>query len=418
MTGATATEPVPIQPADVLARADLVSPDEIWGRTSPGRLIRDSGVTIGRPLLYQVAEEDLPERIRKRSRTGEHRYVGMLIAFDLERLQADHAYADVKFTAELAGDRVIAVELEDDAAPPAGKLELVAPSRVSWLLRLADRTACVTMSGRHSPRFAWTYEAPRGGVLTRYNYAMNAVLEAPPETAEVAGVLSVRAEIMRTFLGYSHRHVANLRDAEPFAVPLFPNCPSQSTATRLCFAVDVERYTRHNNETAKRTQHRLVRVVERTLDHAQVDRTQTEVQEQGDGRLVILPTIDEPRVIPALADGLRRALREVNTDLGQGARVRLRAALDRGLVERAENGYVGNAVIYVHRVIEAKPTKDALAANPRSDFVLAVSDYLYQDVVSNGYHDLDPEMFWKVIAELPGKNFSQPAWLYVPSDKS
>jgi hypothetical protein len=46
--------------------------------------------------------------------------------------------------------------------------------------------------------------------------------------------------------------------------------------------------------------------------------------------------------------------------------------------------------------------------------VFAVSDALYQDVVSQGYGDLDADMFWKVTAELPSKNFSQPAWLYIP----
>ena len=415
MINTSVVEPAPIEPADVLANADLVSPDEMWGKAPRGRLIRDAGVTIGRPMLYPIDEGELPGRIRKRSRAGEHRYVGMLIAFDLEPLPADHAYADVRFTVRLAGDGVIAVDLEDDAAPSPDQVVQVAPSRVPWLARLAGRSACVTTSGLQTPRFAWTYAGSGDGPLVRYNYAMNAVLEASPETAEVAGTLSVRAGITRTIFGYSRRYVTDLRSAEPFAAPLTPpRRSSPSAATRLCLAMDVERYTRHNNEAAKRTQQRLVLVLERTLDHAKVDRAQIDVQPQGDGMLVILPAIDESHVIPALTDGLRLAVREVNTDLGQGARVRLRAALGRGLVEPAAGGYVGDAVIYVARIIDAKPTRDALAAHPRSDFVFAVSDHLFQDVVRHGYQDLDPEMFWKVTAELPGKNFSQPAWLYVP----
>jgi hypothetical protein len=179
--------------------------------------------------------------------------------------------------------------------------------------------------------------------------------------------------------------------------------------------MDVEKYSRRPNDVAERTQQRLVSVLERMLDHARVNGSQIDVQEAGDGMFIVLPAaIDESRVIPALVQGAGLALGEVNADLSPAARVRLRIALDRGLVKRGVNGFVGSTAVTVHRILDAAQTRAALDSNPRSDFVLAVSDHLFRDVVSHGYAGLQPDSFWPVTAEVAGKDFSAPAWLHVP----
>lgn len=91
--------------------------------------------------------------------------------------------------------------------------------------------------------------------------------------------------------------------------------------------------------------------------------------------MIFTTSVHETRVIPALVTGLRMALMEVNRELSQAARMRLRVALDRGQIKRARNGYVGNV-----------------------------------------YVDLSPGLFQRVDVEIPGKNFSGLAWLFVPQD--
>jgi hypothetical protein len=415
VTGTGTDSSSPIAPEDLLARVDLVSPDELWGLRR-GRPIRESSVRCGRPLLYPASEEDLPILIRRRSRAGGHRYYGMLLAFDLDRLPEDHCYTQVEFSVRLSDERIVAVGLEHDLAPPSMPLPRAAQSRSGWLDRLRQSGMLqVAVSGLQSPRFGWAYSDSAGGALEPCSYTMHAWLETPHETAEVAGTLRVEATISRTLFGYSARHAAESSNMVSFAEPLTGKYGvDEPGSVRLCAAVDVERYSRHPNERAERTQHRLVSVLERTLDHAQVNESQIEVQEQGDGRFIILPAaIDESKVIPAIVQGLLLALKEVNADLSQDARLRLRVALDRGLVKRGPNGYIGSTAINVHRLLDAAQTRKALSGHPSSDFALVVSDHLYRDVVSHGYGDLDPELFWKVSAEVSSKNFSEPAWLYV-----
>jgi len=247
---------------------------------------------------------------------------------------------------------------------------------------------------------------------------MHAWLEAPDDVAQLEGAMSVEADICRTMFGVTTGHVAETRKAVPFTQPLARAGEREEGWTvRLCMAVDVEKYSRHLAEGAERTQERLVTALERTLDHAQVNESQILVQDQGDGRFIVFPTsVDEATVIPALVTGLRSALAEVNQDLSQTARMRLRVALDRGQIKRGRNGFVGNVAIGVHRLVDAPQTRQALASHPRSDFVLAISDYLYQDVASHEYIDLDPNLFRRTEVEIPGKNFSGIAWLFVSAE--
>lgn len=408
-------EPAPIDPDDLLATADLVSEDELWSTPRSGRLIRDSGVSIGRPLLYPVTEEDLPDRVRKRSLAADRQYFGMLLAFDLEPLPADQSYAKARFAVRIFDDRVVAVGLEEDDVPAA---DLATRSRPGLLERFLGGGAPRAVPwGRQSPAFGWTYAGTPGNGLTRHNFAMNALLEAPAGVAEVAGAFDVQASIRRSVLGYASTHVSGVRGELRFTEPLASRGSrggAGDARTRLCLAVDMERYSRHRNDAAKRAQERLARVVEHALAQTGADRARTEVQEQGDGMLVLFPEVDESRVIPALADGFRGGLAEVNQDLREDSRVRLRCVLERGLVERADCGWVGAAVIYASRILDSQPAKEALTRYPRSDFVLAVSEALYMDVIAQGYGGLDPEQFWRAKAEIPQKNFSQSAWLYVP----
>ena len=415
MTANPDTEPAPIASEHLLADADLVSADMHWSTLGQGTSFRDGGVAIGRPLLYPITDEELPDRIRKRSLAAGHRYVGMLVAFDLKPPPADQAFAEATFTVRLSDDRLVAIGLVEEDAPGA----VAATRSRSYLLDriLGPAIPSASSWGRHSSRFGWTYTGTRASGLKRYNYAMNALLEVPAETSEVSGTLHASVRINRAIGSFSLTHRSAMRDELPFTEPIDPWLVASSPAgasTRLCLALDMERYTRHHNEAAKRAQRRFRQAVEHALGHAQVARGHAQVQEQGDGMLVIFPEVDESRVIPGLVDGLQRGLATVNTDLGNNSRVRVRCALARGLVERADCGYVGTSVTYVSRVIDSRLIRDALTDHPRSDYVFAVSDVLYQDVVSQGYGDLDADMFWKVTAELPSKNFSQPAWLYVP----
>ena len=403
---------------DLLAEVDLVSPDEMLG-SRRGLVIRDSGVRCGKPVVYPVGPDDLPSTLKRRAKTSASRYYGLLLAFDLLSLPDDYQYTRVTFSVLLTDERIIALELEHDPALSAAPVLKVSPVRTSWLDWLRRTTTLqAAVSGVLGPHFAWTYSDSDGEALRPRSYVMHAWLEVPDDATQLDGALSIEADISRTLFGYTAGHAAQTRKALSFTEPLAGQGEQEEEWTvRLCLAVDVEKYSRHLAEGAERTQERLVTALERALDFAQVNESQILVQDQGDGRFMIFPaSVDEAKVIPALVTGLRAALAEVNQDLSQAARMRLRVALDRGQIKRGRSGFVGNVAIAVHRLVDSPQTKQALASHPRSDFVLAISDYLYQDVASHEYTDLDPNLFRRTEVEIPGKNFSGIAWLYVQTE--
>lgn len=182
-------------------------------------------------------------------------------------------------------------------------------------------------------------------------------------------------------------------------------------AVRLCLAADVERYSRLRTPAAARTQARLVDVLAHARDHAGIDESTVDVQHAGDGQFAVLPPgLDESSVIPALIHGLASGLRDLNADLDEHARLRLRVALHRGHVGPAPAGWVGDAVIAVHRLLDAPALRQALRDHTEADFALIVPDVLYRDVVMH----LRLEAFSQVTVDLPEKNFTEHAWIHLP----
>jgi hypothetical protein len=185
---------------------------------------------------------------------------------------------------------------------------------------------------------------------------------------------------------------------------------------RLCVAYDVEHYSQRGTRREHATQQRLTDVLELAFGEAGLARGEYQIQEQGDGGLALLPTggtVDEPRLIVGLLDALRNALTELNEDLVEQAKVRLRVGLHEGVVHRAAHGYVGPAVIEVCRLRDAEPVRGALAASS-APMVVVVADGLYRDVLSQGYHGLPSTAFTP--ADIQVKSYQGKAWIYLPGE--
>jgi hypothetical protein len=182
---------------------------------------------------------------------------------------------------------------------------------------------------------------------------------------------------------------------------------------RLCLAADIERYGRFTNGEAARAQARFLTVLGQAQRRAGLTELDADAEHSGDGRFVVLPPgLDESVVIPNLVVGLSIALRELNADLNAHARLRLRVAMDRGLLAPDVNGWVGNAAITVHRLLDSAPLRMALVAEPAVDFALIVADTLFRDVIAHGYPGLPPELFQKTTVVIPAKQFAEQAWIY------
>ncbi len=183
---------------------------------------------------------------------------------------------------------------------------------------------------------------------------------------------------------------------------------------KLCVAFDVENYSGRGTRGEYAVQKRLLEILEVAFQEAGVPPESLEMQEQGDGGLAFVPTggsVDEPRLIVGLINSLRTRLIELNEDLVESARVRLRVGLQEGVVHRAALGYVGPAVIEVCRLRDADEVRTALAGS-NAPMVAVVADGLYRDVLSQSYHGLHASDFTPVDVRV--KSYSGRAWIHLP----
>lgn len=183
---------------------------------------------------------------------------------------------------------------------------------------------------------------------------------------------------------------------------------------KLVVAYDVEHYSGRGTRREYVTQQRLSDILEFAFRESDVPADAGEVQEQGDGGVALLPTggaVDEPRLLVGLINALVQGLIELNEDLVEDARIRLRVGLNEGVVHLAAHGYVGQAVIEACRLRDADLVRSALAGSD-APLVVVVADGLYRDVLSQGYHGLPASNFAPI--EVQVKSYSGKAWIYLP----
>ena len=145
-------------------------------------------------------------------------------------------------------------------------------------------------------------------------------------------------------------------------------------------------------------------------------------QGTGDGFLFGVAHEVTPYLIDPFIDRLQEVLEEENRSLqaqSRDLRLRLRLAVHMGNVpdEGDLRDGIGTPTNDTCRLLDSGAIKQVIEkSNPDVTLVAAiVSQRIYEDVVRAGHtEDLHPDRFEPVIAEVPGKDFAQPAWIYVP----
>ncbi|MDB1090138.1 hypothetical protein PJ985_21515 [Streptomyces sp. ACA25] len=181
---------------------------------------------------------------------------------------------------------------------------------------------------------------------------------------------------------------------------------------RLCLAVDVEQYSRLDTRTQSAVQSELVWMLDEAAALAGLDRSAWIRQPQGDLEFAVLPeATPEDAVLGPLVHHLAVRLEDRNARPA-AQRVRLRMAVDTGMVVDAALGHAGPAPVAVARYVNAPQLRAVLATLSAADLAVIVSDRLYQDVVRAGWPDLDPAQYARVHVRV--KEFGGYGWIRVP----
>ncbi len=191
-----------------------------------------------------------------------------------------------------------------------------------------------------------------------------------------------------------------------------PQSPAGLPHRRLCLAADVEQYSRLDTRTQSAVQSELVRMLDEAAALTGLDRAAWARQPQGDLEFAVLPdSTPEDAVLGPFVHHLAVRLRDRNARPA-AQRIRLRMAVDTGVVADAALGHAGPAPVAVARYVNAPQLKAVLATLTAADLAVIVSDRLYQDVVRSGRRDLDPAQYARVHVRV--KEFGGYGWIRVP----
>lgn len=195
--------------------------------------------------------------------------------------------------------------------------------------------------------------------------------------------------------------------------------------SRAIFAVDVEKFTRNPSAWQAELSDaipELLGIAFGRCERAELWEARRFPQGTGDGYVFGVPEQHAPFLVYPLLDQLQNVLEEYDLGLrrqDRSLRLRLRVAIHMGPVpdsgERREG--IGTPVNDTFRLLDSDSIRQELGnSNPDLTMLAAiVSQRVFEDVVRARFTpELPPDRFRPVIAEVAGKEFAQPAWIYVP----
>jgi class 3 adenylate cyclase len=180
----------------------------------------------------------------------------------------------------------------------------------------------------------------------------------------------------------------------------------------LLVAVDAAGYGTGTDQEHLAVQSGLPDVLDAAAARAHLRRDLWLTQQAGDGELAVLPRDEpEPIVVDQYVRYLDEALTAHNANPASRRKLRLRMAIHFGTAMPADNGYAGQGVVAVSRLVESAAVKDALAAAPQACLAVILSRQVFDDVVRQGHVLVQPTDFAKVSVRV--KEFQDEAWVKV-----
>jgi hypothetical protein len=138
---------------------------------------------------------------------------------------------------------------------------------------------------------------------------------------------------------------------------------------------------------------------------------------RGDGELTLAPAeVPAAWVLVQFINQVRINIRDYNRNKSPDHQLRLRIGIDSGDVSVDGDGVPrgGDAIVVAARLRDTDAAKEAMAAVPEAPLVVVLSEGFYLRAVPHGELGLEERMFRRVRAQVPGKDFSETCYLYVP----
>ncbi|MDN3353043.1 hypothetical protein [Actinomadura sp. DC4] len=190
--------------------------------------------------------------------------------------------------------------------------------------------------------------------------------------------------------------------------------PTRVTDPTHCgmITIDIAEFGRRDSEVQVFLREAVYRIAKAACTASGVPWDACHVEDRGDGLVLIAPPdVSVLSLLDPLIFQVRAALRTHNRTASSAARLRLRIAVHAGYVRFDSHGATGSQVIHLFRMVDAPSVKSEFAASG-GDWIVVVSDYLYQEVILAGPGLIDPEVFAPVVVSV--KETYCLAWVWLP----
>ncbi|MDH2424934.1 LuxR C-terminal-related transcriptional regulator [Sphaerisporangium sp. TRM90804] len=294
--------------------------------------------------------------------------------------------------------------------PADGVAEIPFPLTQSHLAGLTDSSLPSVARALRSLREAGVVGTGRGRVTLADVEALRQVARLTPEELVPAGYVDI------PFSGYEPGTAEGdsaERGTKWVAGGDLREVPSVAGRS-VVIAVDVFEYSSRADAVQLHIRDALYRMLRRSFDEVGLGWDGAIVQDQGDGAVVVLDSARvDPLTITALVDRLLGHLRQHNQTSSERARIRLRMAIDVGVVHTDANGMTGRAIVNAFRMLDADEFRSAFSARPAS-LGLIVSNDLYEESFSTQYEGLPGSAFTPMSIGVKEGNLD--GWVAFPSD--
>lgn len=182
------------------------------------------------------------------------------------------------------------------------------------------------------------------------------------------------------------------------------------TVYRTIVFVDVADFTNPDRNVAdlEAVVSGLYEVLHAALTASGVDYKRCEIEDRGDGALIMIPPdFSKSTLIDRLPDRLVAEIRRYNATRVPAARFKLRVAIHAGDIRHNATSWVGPAVNLAARILEAAEVKSAFAQSDRLVALIA-SHYFYSEVIEQD-PGVAPDAYRRI--DVSVKTYSGTIWV-------
>ncbi len=179
----------------------------------------------------------------------------------------------------------------------------------------------------------------------------------------------------------------------------------------LLVAVDIIGYGSRPGHLQNYIRQAMYALVRQACDDSAVPwPAQQRRQDHGDGLLMALSYKATQRVVELFVPYLYAGLRRHNEVSADTTKIELRMAVHAGFVIRDDYALTGEAIVHLHRLLDAPAFRHAVARR-RATLGVVASRRIYDDIIRPGRGLIDPDQYGRLL--VANKETTAEAWVHM-----